>query len=135
LIINKWLKIEKVSLLIYLLLLNYNYSKLEFLISWFRFIIFTNLNMKYRSFCFLFLLLSTFAVTEQQSNTCYVNCKEGYCSPTNAQLCTGCDAGLININGVCVAGSNQPVNYHLFRCQLHTGNRNLQMFYLILITH
>lgn len=63
----------------------------------------------------LLFLLSLFAVGgNAQGNTCYANCKQGYCLPGNALACTDCDLGLVNINNMCIGGSLQAVNPYSF---------------------
>lgn len=63
----------------------------------------------------LILLLGLLALVQTQNNVCYANCKNGYCSPTNALNCTDCDSGLMGINGRCVSTNLQPVSIAISR--------------------
>lgn len=59
----------------------------------------------------LLLLLLLCMEVLNQNNACYANCKQNSCKIDNALDCTDCDLGLINIKGMCLGTSSQPVHY------------------------
>ena len=61
---------------------------------------------------FILALLSLLSSSQESitgNHTCYVNCKEGFCTDENANKCTACDSGLVQLNNNCIGGTNLPV--------------------------